>query len=262
MQIKVAVTSCVLGREAIIEAQQALVDQGLDGTVKYSVHPRLLSLPQHLDAEHSWLHPPIGRVRSAHAGRLLTVAGKTSTCTPATALQMLSVVLDANPVFQHAERRSPMQAKSFGQGLSRFWRPGRSTSAPDADTGKLCESLVKAFTKMLPHVMLPHVLLTSEHSSNARRFSVEADLAQRQVVLPVPKSCPLPDCKSTTVHQIAEESEHTDYQEIRVQEQAQSLSMGALPQSMTVILTDDLADSCRPGGDCLFHLPATLLLTS
>ncbi|EIE26663.1 MCM-domain-containing protein [Coccomyxa subellipsoidea C-169] len=81
------------------------------------------------------------------------------------------------------------------------------------------------------------------------KFLVEADLAQKQVVLPVPKSCPSGDCKSTKFHQVVEESEHTDYQEIRVQEQAQSLSMGSLPQSMTVILTDDLADSCRPGDD-------------
>ncbi len=86
---------------------------------------------------------------------------------------------------------------------------------------------------------------------------MEADLAQKQVVLPVPKSCPSGDCKSTKFHQVVEESEHTDYQEIRVQEQAQSLSMGSLPQSMTVILTDDLADSCRPGGAAL-----TLLMTN
>ena len=78
---------------------------------------------------------------------------------------------------------------------------------------------------------------------------MEADLAQKQVLLPVPKACPSGDCRSTTFHHIIEGSEHTDYQEIRVQEQAQELSMGSLPQSITAILTDDLADSCRPGGN-------------
>lgn len=65
----------MLNREAIIEAQRTLLDQGLEGTVKYYVQPRLYSLPQFLDVEHSWLHPSIGGVRSAHAGRLLTMAG-------------------------------------------------------------------------------------------------------------------------------------------------------------------------------------------
>lgn len=85
------------------------------------------------------------------------------------------------------------------------------------------------------------------------RFSVEADLAQRQVLLPVPKACPSGECRSTTFHHITEGSEHTDYQEIRVQEQAQELVMGSLPQAITAILTDDLADSCRPGGSSPLH---------
>jgi len=83
------------------------------------------------------------------------------------------------------------------------------------------------------------------------RFIVEADLEQRQAALPTPKSCPSEpgSCRSTSFNHIEEESEHTDYQEIRVQEQVQTLSMGALPQSITVLLTDDLADSCKPGGE-------------
>ena len=36
--------------------------------------------------------------------------------------------------------------------------------------------------------------------------------------------------------------------QIRVQERAQCLALGALPRSITAVLTDDLADAVRPGG--------------
>lgn len=40
-----------------------------------------------------------------------------------------------------------------------------------------------------------------------------------------------------------------DYQEIRLQESVQHLGMGTIPRSIIVILTDDLADSCKAGDD-------------
>ena len=42
-----------------------------------------------------------------------------------------------------------------------------------------------------------------------------------------------------------------DYQEIKVQEQIQSLGVGNIPRSMITILEDDLVDSCRAGDDIL-----------
>ena len=36
--------------------------------------------------------------------------------------------------------------------------------------------------------------------------------------------------------------------QVRVQERMQCLAMGAMPRSINVILTEELADSCRPGG--------------
>ncbi|XP_023110064.2 DNA helicase MCM9 isoform X1 [Felis catus] len=38
-----------------------------------------------------------------------------------------------------------------------------------------------------------------------------------------------------------------DYQEIKIQEQVQRLSVGSIPRSMKVILEDDLVDSCKSG---------------
>ncbi|GFO31120.1 DNA helicase mcm9-like [Plakobranchus ocellatus] len=40
-----------------------------------------------------------------------------------------------------------------------------------------------------------------------------------------------------------------NYQEIKVQEQVQRLSMGTIPRSMWVILEDDLVDACKAGDD-------------
>ncbi|XP_027756434.1 DNA helicase MCM9 isoform X1 [Empidonax traillii] len=40
-----------------------------------------------------------------------------------------------------------------------------------------------------------------------------------------------------------------DYQEIKIQEQVQRLSVGSIPRCMVVILEDDLVDSCKSGDD-------------
>ncbi|PIK48566.1 putative DNA helicase MCM9 [Apostichopus japonicus] len=40
-----------------------------------------------------------------------------------------------------------------------------------------------------------------------------------------------------------------DYQEIKIQEQVQRLAVGTIPQSMWVVLQDDLVDSCKAGDD-------------
>ncbi|XP_015684587.1 DNA helicase MCM9 [Protobothrops mucrosquamatus] len=40
-----------------------------------------------------------------------------------------------------------------------------------------------------------------------------------------------------------------DYQEIKIQEQVQRLSVGNIPRSMMVVLEDDLVDSCKSGDD-------------
>uniref|UniRef100_A0A8D0C5B0 DNA helicase MCM9 n=1 Tax=Salvator merianae TaxID=96440 RepID=A0A8D0C5B0_SALMN len=40
-----------------------------------------------------------------------------------------------------------------------------------------------------------------------------------------------------------------DYQEIKIQEQVQRLSVGSIPRSLMVVLEDDLVDSCKSGDD-------------
>ncbi len=40
-----------------------------------------------------------------------------------------------------------------------------------------------------------------------------------------------------------------DYQEIKIQEHVNKLSVGTIPRSITVILENDLVDTCKAGDD-------------
>lgn len=42
-----------------------------------------------------------------------------------------------------------------------------------------------------------------------------------------------------------------NYQEVKVQEQVQRLTMGTIPRSMWVVLEDDLVDACKAGDDVI-----------
>ncbi|XP_063773296.1 DNA helicase MCM9 [Pseudophryne corroboree] len=69
----------------------------------------------------------------------------------------------------------------------------------------------------------PPVACTNEEGCNCNKFTCLSDLSS-------PASC-------------------RDYQEIKIQEQVQRLSVGSIPRSMVVVLEDDLVDSCKSGDD-------------
>ncbi|CAG9787174.1 unnamed protein product [Diatraea saccharalis] len=81
---------------------------------------------------------------------------------------------------------------------------------------------------------------------------VEADFENRYI-LKAPPRCGNIDrrCKCATFTQVHLVSrEHCkDYQEIKIQEQVNKLSIGSIPGSIWVILENDLVDSCKPGDD-------------
>ena len=54
-----------------------------------------------------------------------------------------------------------------------------------------------------------------------------------------------PPCKSTSFAYVEDSRECIDYQEIKIQEQVQSLSVGSIPRSIVVVLENDLVDSCK-----------------
>ncbi|RVE53562.1 hypothetical protein evm_001703 [Chilo suppressalis] len=81
---------------------------------------------------------------------------------------------------------------------------------------------------------------------------VKADFENRYI-LKAPPKCANVDirCKCATFSQVHLVSrEHCkDYQEIKIQEQVNKLSIGSIPGSMWVVLENDLVDSCKPGDD-------------
>ncbi|XP_036406174.1 DNA helicase MCM9 [Megalops cyprinoides] len=84
-------------------------------------------------------------------------------------------------------------------------------------------------------------------------FAVQADFEQFYAVTP-PTRCPNEEgCGSFSFTCLSGSSSSPavcrDYQEIKIQEQAQKLSVGSIPRSMLVILEDDLVDSCKSGDD-------------
>ncbi|XP_005389182.1 PREDICTED: DNA helicase MCM9 [Chinchilla lanigera] len=89
------------------------------------------------------------------------------------------------------------------------------------------------------------------------RFAVKADFEQYYVFCR-PSSCPsLESCDSSKFTCLSDLSSNParcrDYQEIKIQEQVQKLSVGSIPRSMKVILEDDLVDSCKSGDDLTIY---------
>ncbi|XP_056150178.1 DNA helicase MCM9 [Lampris incognitus] len=83
-------------------------------------------------------------------------------------------------------------------------------------------------------------------------FSIQADFDQFYTLVP-PKTCPNENgCNSYKFSCLSVGSEPAvcrDIQEIKIQEQAQRLTVGSIPRSILVVLEDDLVDSCKSGDD-------------
>ncbi|XP_078069830.1 DNA helicase MCM9 [Mustelus asterias] len=84
-------------------------------------------------------------------------------------------------------------------------------------------------------------------------FTVTADFEQHYTICR-PTSCPNPEgCNSVKFTCLSGSSSSPascrDYQEIKIQEQVQRLSVGSIPRSLLVVLEDDLVDSCKSGDD-------------
>ncbi|XP_023506748.2 DNA helicase MCM9 isoform X1 [Equus caballus] len=88
-------------------------------------------------------------------------------------------------------------------------------------------------------------------------FVVKADFEQYYTFCR-PSSCPsVEGCDSSKFTCLSGLSSSPtscrDYQEIKIQEQVQRLSLGSIPRSMKVILEDDLVDSCKSGDDLTIY---------
>lgn len=80
---------------------------------------------------------------------------------------------------------------------------------------------------------------------------MEADYEQRYV-LHAPRRCENPaicDGKNIFPVNTIEQQFCKDYQEIKLQEHINKLSVGSMPGSIWATLEDDLVDCCKPGDD-------------
>ncbi|XP_059837216.1 DNA helicase MCM9 [Hypanus sabinus] len=88
-------------------------------------------------------------------------------------------------------------------------------------------------------------------------FTATADFEQYYTFCR-PKSCPNPEgCNSMKFACLSGSSSSPsrckDYQEIKIQEQVQRLSVGSIPRSLLVVLEDDLVDTCKSGDDITIY---------
>ena len=188
---------------ALIDAQERLLEAhpARDRmALRPQAHPRLHGLPYSLDPAPHALNPTIGRIGSAHIGRLVTVRG---------------TVVKAGPVkmFEH----------------QRLMRCGRC----------------------------------------GHRFYAKADPDDLSRPLALPDACPSrpgprgPCPGANFVSVDAAEAAgggaggaggpgaggFTNAQEVRVQERLQCLDAGSVPSAISVLLLDEMADSCQAGGE-------------
>lgn len=101
-------------------------------------------------------------------------------------------------------------------------------------------------------VMLREVTKEFACSKCKNTFVVTGDISQRGA-FNVPTRCPSSGekpCQGTKFAAVDDIPPVChEYQEIKVQEKIQHLDVGSIPRSLIVILTDDLADTVKPGDD-------------
>jgi DNA helicase MCM9 len=73
-------------------------------------------------------------------------------------------------------------------------------------------------------------------------------------MLPHPRSCPCPSnggkqCQSTNLRELEGYRVCVDYQELKIQDSFERVSLGSIPRSIVVILEADLVDKFNAGDD-------------
>lgn len=76
---------------------------------------------------------------------------------------------------------------------------------------------------------------------------------EQQFKFTEPKKCTNPKCDNKSKWQLKlNKSQFTDFQKIRVQEDAKEIPAGSMPRSIDVILHNDFCDVAKPGDKCRF----------
>lgn len=120
----------------------------------------------------------------------------------------------------------------------------------NSDVGKLLSILgtvTRTGSVMLREVTREYVCTKCKHA-----FELTGDITQRGA-FDLPGRCPSSGektCGGTTFKPVDDSPPVCrEYQEVKVQEKIQNLDVGSIPRSLIVVLTDDLADTVKPGDD-------------
>jgi DNA helicase MCM9 len=81
-----------------------------------------------------------------------------------------------------------------------------------------------------------------------KRIKCTAEIEQNNTITK-PISCTDFDCNGKKFKAIEDTKVCKDYQEIKIQDKISQLKVGSIPRSITVILEDDLVDTCKAGDD-------------
>ncbi|KAL7442339.1 hypothetical protein ACHAXH_006670 [Discostella pseudostelligera] len=130
------------------------------------------------------------------------------------------------------------------------------SSISSADVGtvvQICGTVVRTGPVRMMETMRTYMCLGK---GCGMKFSLHADFGTTNNALPQPIVCPSYSsdeegtCNSTSFAIVPDGSEHTDYQEIKLQESASALNrVGSIPRSILIKLADDLVDMCNPGDE-------------
>jgi DNA replication licensing factor MCM6 len=73
------------------------------------------------------------------------------------------------------------------------------------------------------------------------------------LTLAQPSLCPNPTCGNRTAWQLQiDSSKFTDWQKVRIQENASEIPTGSMPRSLDVVLRGELVERAKAGDKCVF----------
>ena len=161
--------------------------------------------------------PPVCGISSAHAGRLLTLRG--------TIARVGSVTMWEERRFYHCNRCKR--------------RHGFSVSAA------VCSAAfaVVSFSCLAVPPQCQHMSMLVLGGSCFATADLEAGNG-----FTAPLACPVPSCTGSKLQPVGGPPILGDWQECRLQEPAGQLALNSKPASVALILTNDLTESCLPGG--------------
>jgi len=205
-------------------------------SAKANVHARLHALPQAADrsfppGRRNPLHPGIAGVGAAHLGRLVSVAGTVVRAGAVRAMEGRRLYRCARCAHVFCVRADEEAGGGF-----------------EARLPAECPSGALPASEQQERQRQQRQQQDAAGSSRRRRAGDEdAGPCLGSTFEPVPSAEAGAAAAGDISRTLA--ALHTSHQEVRVQEAARCLDLGAAPASLLCVLRGEMADACQPGGE-------------